>query len=126
MSIALHLLCQSFVFAEATKSLNSSSKTRSTGFETEVVRLLKVFWVPSKPEEEPWFETAPLGIFKLLSIRFIWPLPRLGIFPIPVLPAGPLDPPRGKFCPGVAPELKNVCYMFETCYLVKPSDPEAP
>lgn len=127
VSIALQRLCQSLVFAEATRSLNSSRSMRSTGFETDVVRLLKVFWVPSKPDEDPWFDAAPLGIFKLLSIRFIWPpLPRRGILPIPVLPAGPLDPPRGKFWPGVAPELKKVCYMFETCCLVKPSDPEAP
>ena len=43
LSIALSLLFQSFVFVASTSDLNSSMSPRSTGFETEAVRFLKVF-----------------------------------------------------------------------------------
>ena len=52
-SIARWRFCQSFVFVLSTKFFISSTRPRSTGFETEVVRLLKVFYVPSKPDELP-------------------------------------------------------------------------
>lgn len=58
-SIAFSRYCQSFVVHRSTKFLSSSIKLRSTGFDTEVVRRLNVFCVPSKPCEEPWL-LAPL------------------------------------------------------------------
>ena len=52
-SMALKRFCQSLVLQLSTSVFISSTRFRSTGFDTEVVRLLNVFAVPSKPDEEP-------------------------------------------------------------------------
>ena len=65
LSIALSLLFQSFVFVASTSDLNSSMRPRSTGFETEAVRFLKVFYDSPNPAEEPWLLDGPLGILRL-------------------------------------------------------------
>jgi len=59
LSIARYRFYQSCVLILSTRFLISSIRPRSTGLDTEVVRLLKVFYVPSKPEELPWLDMAP-------------------------------------------------------------------
>lgn len=84
---------------------------RSMGLETDVVLLLNVFWVASKPEEEPWLLVAPLCIVTWWSL--ITPLP-VGIgFPIPLVPTGPELPPLAPDCYFLtAPDERKVCCML--------------
>ena len=90
-SIALRRFYQSLVLQLSTSVFISSIMLRSTGLETEVVLLLNVFYVPSKPEEDPWLLAAPLCIVRWWSLMTP---PRGTAFPIPLVPIGPLLPPR--------------------------------
>lgn len=124
LSIARYRFCQSCVLMLSTRFLISSMRPRSMGFETDVVRLLNVFCVPSKPDELPWLDMAPRCIVIWWSLNM--PPPRGIALPIPLVPTGPLLPPRTAWLFGMAPAERNVFYILLLLLRWKPSLPEAP